>query len=398
MEFIELTDKEYVFYLKTYNNKNFLQSIEMGNINKKIGNTVIYLGVKENENILAASLFIIKKNRGRSYYYSPRGLQLDYSNEKLLTFYVEELKKYAKLNNAYMIKIDPNIEIYSRDGNGNKTEEYNNIKLLKRLESLGFKYLNHSIQKKWFYVLDVNNKTEKEIFNNFRSNVKNIIRKCQKIGIEIEELKDDFTRFSNIVQETAERKNFSVRDEEYYSLMKSEFRDNIKIYIAKIDLKKYIEKLTEELNSLEDSLIKIKGDGKKKNCLENINNTKKMIEKINLIKEEHGNEIDLAASMFCLYGEEVVYLFSGSKEEFLFLNAPYLIQWHMIQEAIKKGFSVYNFYGIEDLSDPKVKQHGVYEFKKGFNGKVTETIGELDLYLNKHDKFKYFVKKMFKRI
>lgn len=399
MKFTELTEKEYEKYLENYDNKNFLQSLEIGRVNQTLNNEVCYLGIKKGSKILCASLFIIKKNikNNRKYYYCPRGFQIDYQNDELLNYYIAELIKHAKNNNAYLIKIDPNIELYSRDSEGNKTDLINNYYLVDKLCNYGFIYLNQSIQKKWFYVLDLKNKTKEDVFNNFRSTVKNIIRKCQKNGIEIEELNDNLSRFSSIVEETANRKKFAVRDEDYYLLMKNEFKDKIKILIAKIDLAKYEEKLSQELAEMKKNESKIKGEGKIKNHLENIENLKINLEKIKDIKNKYGNLIDLAASMFCFYGNEIVYLFSGSKEEFLFLNAPYLIQWEIIQEAIDKGYSIYNFYGIEDLSDSKNKKHGVYEFKKGFNGRVVETIGEMDLYLNIIDKLKYYLKKIIKK-
>ncbi len=398
MKFVELTEKEYQDFLNNYDGKTFLQSVEMSKVNKKIGNEIFYLGVKDKNEVIAASLFIVRYNKKRKYFYSPRGLQLDYNNFDLLCFYVEKLKDFIKKKNGYMLKIDPYIELYSRNNDGEKTDELNNLHILKSLEKLGFKYLNYSVQKKWLYILDLNNKKTDEVFNNFKSNVKNIIRKCQRIGIEIEELDNDLKRFSEIVSETAERKNFSVRDDEYYSFMKEEFKENLKIYIAKINLQEYLKILTKELKELEEGLPKIKGEGKRKNHEENIENIKNNINKIKQIKKEYGEVIDLAASMFCVYGNEVIYLFSGSKEEFLFLNAPYLIQWYIIEKTINMGIPLYNFYGIEDLSDPNIKTRGVYDFKKGFNGKVVETIGEMDLYINLLDKFKYYVKKLFKKI
>lgn len=396
MEFIELTEKEYKKFYNDYQGV-FLQSIEIAKVNNQTNNQTFYFGVKENNKTIAASLFIVRNNKGRKYLYSPRGLQVDYNNMKLLNFYVNNLKIFAKKNKYYMLKIDPYIELYSRNPEGKKVEGINNEHIIDNLTKLGFNYLNYSVQKKWFYVLDIQNRSEEEIFNNFRSTVRNIIRKCQRIGIEIEEIENDFTRFSQIVSETAERKNFSVRDEEYYSLMKKEFKDNLMVLIAKINLKKYLIILNKELKELKENFSKIKGEGKRKNHQDNIDNVESTIIKIKDIINKYGEEIDLAASMFCVSDQEVVYLYSGSKEEFLFLNAPYLLQWEIIRETIKRKIPRYNFYGIEDLSDNRLKNKGVYEFKKGFNGKVIETIGELDLYLSFIDKIKYNLKNIIKK-
>jgi lipid II:glycine glycyltransferase (peptidoglycan interpeptide bridge formation enzyme) len=90
----------------------------------------------------------------------------------------------------------------------------------------------------------------------------------------------------------------------------------------------------------------------------------------------------LSAAMFMLYGDEIIYLFSGSDEKYMKeYNAQYLIQWHMIKYASEHGFKRYNFYGISGL--PKNGDlDGIYEFKKGFDtkhGKVLEYIGTYEL-------------------
>ena len=59
--------------------------------------------------------------------------------------------------------------------------------------------------------------------------------------------------------------------------------------------------------------------------------------------------------------------------------AQYAIQWYMIKYGIKNNFKTYNFYGITGNFDKKDPEYGVYEFKKGFNGKVVEYIGDFEL-------------------
>ena len=52
----------------------------------------------------------------------------------------------------------------------------------------------------------------------------------------------------------------------------------------------------------------------------------------------------LSAAMFMLYGDEVVYLFSGSDEQYMKeYNAQYAIQWYMIKYAAEHGYKKYNF-------------------------------------------------------
>lgn len=86
--------------------------------------------------------------------------------------------------------------------------------------------------------------------------------------------------------------------------------------------------------------------------------------------------------MFLHYGTEMLYLFGGSYADFMYMNPQYLIQWYSLQYALDHGCDVYNFYGIDGHIKEDGEMHGVYEFKKGFDGNVVEYIGEFDLVIH----------------
>ena len=90
------------------------------------------------------------------------------------------------------------------------------------------------------------------------------------------------------------------------------------------------------------------------------------IEEINILKKEKGNIIPLSCAMFILYGDEIVYLFSGSYKEYMKFYGQYRIQWEIIKYACDNQYKRYNFYGIFDVFNKEGKDRGVYEFKKGF--------------------------------
>ena len=109
----------------------------------------------------------------------------------------------------------------------------------------------------------------------------------------------------------------------------------------------------------------------------------KKIAELKKLKEEKGNIIPLACAMFVLVNGEIFYLSSGSYEEYMQYYGQYIIQWEMIKYACDNGYRRYNFYGIMDVFDKNGKDHGVYEFKKGFNGYVRELLGEYTYVINK---------------
>jgi len=126
-------------------------------------------------------------------------------------------------------------------------------------------------------------------------------------------------------------------------------------------------------------------------CMELKEELAKKIEDAHKLKEEHGEVIDMASSMFLIYGDEIVYLFSGAYDEFMRFDAQYILQWEMIKYALKNGYNRYNFYGISNKFTKDDPMYGIYTFKKGFDGRVVELIGEYDLVIRK---IKYFLYKM----
>ena len=61
----------------------------------------------------------------------------------------------------------------------------------------------------------------------------------------------------------------------------------------------------------------------------------------------------------------------------------YLLHWESIKYAKKKGFLIYNFFGIARDNDPKNPWFGFTLFKKGFGGYQREWVHALDLPLKR---------------
>ena len=101
------------------------------------------------------------------------------------------------------------------------------------------------------------------------------------------------------------------------------------------------------------------------------------------MEQEHGACIPMATSFFIESHDELVYLYSAAYDTFKKYNAPYAIQWHMLQYALKHGICKYNFYGLSGDFDKNAQDYGVYEFKKGFHGVVEELVGDFILPIQK---------------
>ena len=131
----------------------------------------------------------------------------------------------------------------------------------------------------------------------------------------------------------------------------------MKTLYAYLDLNLYGNKIKSELSKVETSIEKTKEFLEKNpNSTKKINRLKtdeeyyqslqKKIENISNLYSKYGNEVPLACCLFIEYGKEVVYLVGASNYECRNFKGPYAVQWEMIQQAIKKGYTYYNFYGI----------------------------------------------------
>lgn len=406
MEFTELTEDEYEKFWETHPLKTFLSAPEIGHLREKNGWDLKYVGIKKDKSLVAATMLVsIKRKLGKREFYSPRGYLIDFNNKELVNYFTEELKKYIKKNNGYVLRIDPYVIYKQRDIDGNIVEDgIDNSSVVNNLYKLGFKKvpIKNMEQVGWMFSLDIEGKKEKDILDGMKPNTRNTIRKASKIGITIRELDyDELDKFQDIMIQTGERKNFSIRKLSYYQDMYKLLHDKnqIKYVITELDLNNYLDGLKKDKEKKEEELSKLStakyNDGKRKSLNNEILSFDKRIKETNDIKNSTGKDkIILSGSMFIMIQPEIIYLSSGNYEEYLHFNSQYLIQWDMIKYGISHKFKKHNFYGIPANINEKPKDYGIYEFKRGFNGYVEELIGEFELPISKE----YYILKLIHKI
>ena len=396
MQFLEITEKEYRKFWENHPLKTFLSAPEIGELRKSNGWDVYFVGVKENSDIVAAAMIVShKRHFGKYEFYSPRGVLVDYENKELLDCFLKEIKNFVRKHHGYIFRMDPYVIYKERDIDGNIVEDgVDHSTVVSHLESLGFKKVSipDMEQVGWMFSLPLEGKSCEQILKEMKPNTRNTIRKTEKIGITVKELGyDELDRFQNIMVETGERKNFSIRSVDYYQKMYELFHDKgeVKYYVTELDLVKYQKKLEEDKKSAEDKLSKLSNakynEGQKKNLENEIASYEKRIKEAEDIRKEKNTDvITLSGSMFMIIQPEIIYLSSGNYEEFMKFNSQYLLQWMMIQYGIEHGFKKHNFYGIPANINEHPKDYGIYEFKRGFNGIVEELIGEFELPITWH--------------
>ena len=395
MNFRELTIDEFTKFLNKSKLKSFMQSPKMDTANTN----VYYVGVEKDKKIVAAARLTSKKNRlGYNYFYSPRGLLLDYNNEEVLKFFIENLKKFVRERKGYVLHIDPNILYKSRDINGDITDEYDNGDIVEILKKQGFIHngfttgYDQGHQVRWQYVIDLEGKSFDDIVKEFKPHHMSKIKKAEKFGIIIKDISyDDLPTFKKITEQTSKLIGFSERSLEYYQQRYESFGDDVRFVIAYLDVEKYKKEIEDELETYNKKYDKFynKENNSAKEVKKNID---VLTNRLNEVAKYDENMIPLSASMFMLFGDEVIYLFSGNVDKYNNFYAQYLIQWMMIKYACENKYKKYNFYGIRGVFDKDAD--GVYEFKKGFGGHVEEYIGDFYLPIN----WFYYLNKIISKI
>ena len=391
MKFRELTEEEYRSFWENHPLKTFLSAPEISKLREESNWNTNFVGVEKNNKIVAATMLLSHLRHFKKYeFYSPRGYLIDFNDKELVDFFTNELKKYIKEKNGYVLRIDPYVIYKERDINGDIVENgVDNSKVVDNLLSLGFKKvpIPNREQVSWMFSLGLEGKDEETILKEMKSSTRNKIRKIGKTGIEVNEIGyDELDRFQSIMEETSKRKGFSNRKLSYYQSMYKLFHDKgeVKFFITELNLKTYIANIEEEIKERQDKLNSLSeakyNEGAKKNLNSEIESLNKRIDDAKSIMEEKNTEhITLSGSMFMLIQPEVIYLSSGNYEEYLKFDSQYLIQWELIKYGIKNGFKKHNFYGIPEDINTHPKDYGIYEFKRGFNGYVEELIGEYEL-------------------
>ena len=399
MNFVTIDPEEFRKFAENSPYKSFTQTPEIAKLREENGWTAYYFGVEserpssEDRKLIAAAMLVAKPTfLGKSTYYCPGGPLLDFEDTELTNFFFKNLKKYAKSHNGYVLNIDPYYELIERTRDGEvKPGGFNREKGIKNLKNLGFRTIKSSMPK-YLFALDLKNRTEEEVLADMKRNTRNHIRKAEKMGVKVRELKrEELGVFKQITESTSNRRHFEDRPLSYYENMYDLFheRGEIQFLLAEAPMqsesnisKQYAGPDSHFDNDSRDESEVTSSASRRTNRCKNDDRGPSTLR-----NEDSDCLVPLSVAMFMLYGDEVIYLYSGSDEQYMKdYNAQYLIQWHMIKYAAKHKYKTYNFYGIQGLPDKSKKDYGIYDFKKGFTsddtGRVVELIGAYELPVN----------------
>lgn len=408
---VELTAEQFDLFSEKHPLTSFQQTSDWATLKSTNGWGHHFFGWKEKEELVGATM-VLDKTFIRMFhlFYAPRGLLVDYHNEKVLKDFSEALVSKIKSLGGITLKIDPYIDTRELDSIGELVEGgYDNRGIISELEKIGYRYridengnpvttIMHSI-----YVLPFKGRSKEDLFKSFSPTTRTTIRQAEKNGITVSELKkEELTRFKTLMNKTSERRDFVDRPLSYYEAIYDAFHDSgrVKFMIATLNAQNLVETMKGKVDQEQatyDRLVQrkqanpdiFKDEGKLSDTILKLDSAKMRLKQAADLKEEYGEVIDLTVNMDFVWGNEIVSLYGGNEKALLKFGSQYYMQWQMIQEALDKGYQRYNFYGIPNDLKNEDSMRGVFETKKGFNGQVIHLLGEFD-YVISPVKFKLY--------
>ncbi len=309
--------KEYESYCQS-SGANFMQSACW----TKVKNNWLheYITVRDKSGRISGTCLVLVRKipfLNTAMLYAPRGFVCDMQNRDVVNTIFSQIKLIAKKYHAYTLKLDPMID----------KEDYAAIK---NLTDLGFEYHGEkvgydNIQCRENYVLNLDGKSEEEIFASFKSKWRYNIRLAGRRGVECgfygKEKLDDFEKLMKV---TGERDGFETRSTEYFARILDAFEGKAKLCMCYLD------------------------------------------------------GVPLSGALMIDYAKTVSYVYGCSSNENRRCMPNYLMQWTMIKYAKESGCKTYDFCGVPYWYDETHKNYGVFKFKSGFNGCVKTYAGEFD--------------------
>ncbi len=390
----ELTNEEFKNFTDTFYIKSIYQTVEYAFVMGNQGFDCIFLGLCDNNTIVAASLFLIDKNKKYKFAYSPRGFLIDYNNKKLVELYTKEIKKYFNKNQIMAVKLDPYIIRTTYDLRYDlATKNQNYDDMFNFFKKLGYKHLGYNnyfeaIKPRFEAVIDLS-VPYYVLFKNINKQFRTKIRGAERNGVKV--YKGDISNLNLLYLQTKKKYPRNLKYfEDVYKYWSN--YDNVEFFYTKLDTKHYLavsQKLLREQESIVNKLnIEIRNSNKM--------NNKKVINKkmeADRLVEKYRNQMIKATKLLTEYpdgivtssalivknNDEVNLLMDGYDPKFKILNSKHLLIWKLCERYSKLGFKKFNLGGLSNINLKDNRYKGLNDFKLKFNSLVIEYMGDLEL-------------------
>ena len=290
------------------------QLYEWGEAKASSGWTALRYVVEDQGRIVASVSLLQKKRFGFSILYGSRGPIVNFDDLDTLRFVLDHLKKVARDHRAIFLRISPAVKSDRTD-------------VIDELLRSGFLLAANPVQHVRSVTLDLT--TDEEILlASFHHKTRYNIRLSQKKGLEVRVCQDtkEVDLFYELLQQAVDRRGHRMQPAQF-------FRDVFTFIVQRGHGALYLAYL----------------DGKMIAGVYNLFTTRKSW-----------------------------YMWGAFDPGFPKLYASYLLHWHAIRDAKQRGLRIYDLQGLPQVENESSPMYGIYQFKKGFNGREILWIGEFD--------------------
>lgn len=349
------------------------------------------LGVEDdNGNLIATALMLHKKTKlpYGQFSYIQYGMNIDYTNKQLLSFFLESLKQFAKKKGSFFLRIDPNITRleHEKDGKikeGGFNHEYvTDIFVQNGYQHLGYNYgYSGNWMSRFTYRLDLD-KPFKEVLKGIKR-CSQYSNKNEQRQVKVHEATIDELDVLVMGQEDLSHKlGFEAYGIEYFKKLWKCYEPYVHYYVVTTNYHQAKLNLQNIIQEDEKRLEEMKDEKKKQPIIKSIEAIKKEIKQIEDGGYDKDSEVPLGAKFIIMQGVNVWNVNMYTIKTLMNFRGAFALHRYAIDDLYLKGAKTYDFEGISGSLDPKDEYYGQQDFKKSFGGDFLEFLGEFDAVIS----------------
>ena len=253
-------------FVKNHPLCNLLQSSSWAKVKDNWGSEIV--GVYEKDTLVASSLVLIKPlPAGFTMLYTPRGPVMDYTNERLVSYFMAELKKFGKKKRALFIKMDPAVHYQDFHLGEEHQPHAEATAIIETLKKAGAKYqgltmdMGATIQPRFQANIYREDFSEEQL----SKSTKKMIKTAEKKGVVVQQGHVDFVdEFEKVIQSTMERQHISLRNSDYFKKLLNIYPEDSFIMLAQVNLKERLDSTRQRYDKNQKDLSNLKENQVKK--------------------------------------------------------------------------------------------------------------------------------------
>lgn len=346
MKFTELNEKEFTKFERAEPTGNFFQSVARADLRRKMGFHTFLVGVKDDRKVLAAALIVERDKEA----WIQLGPIMNYDDEKLLNFFLEEVKKYATKQKFVKLEIFPPIVLSTRNQDGSDIDRYDRDKIFKAFAKHGFTHEGFTTEienkaNRWMFVKDLTGfKDLREAELSMNSSTRKKLHKTQReLDIHVLTDKKELKEWIRALQDSDHRNGVNTRQVKYFEDLWDSFGENAIFVEAR--------------------------------------------------RKDNGELVSSEVDIF--HPNEMVAFIAGTVEKNKHYNGSTAIKGWNIEECLRRGYTRLNLYGMKGIFSP---DNPLLYFKAGLRGFTEEYIGGFCLVLSRPKLLQNQIKRKIKRI